>query len=189
MVSWIIHFLHIRLVQPITIIIMIKCFSMICFMFLVIGHSYSSNFSVVFEQLEIDSTEIDSSQININVLKHSVELVCYDKAVAYIDTLSGMVRGMNKSKMGKFNQNGDVRSRNGHLLGKIIGDEFFDANGDFLGSINFSGDVLDMNEMKIGEINGENQIIDANNFQIGEVEVSIDNRWLAAYFFFFFTTI
>lgn len=163
----------------------VTLFILISLSVLQISYANSYRFSNSFQI--IDSSGVDSSQININVLKHSISLICYGKTVAYIDTLSGMIRDINKSKNGMFIPNGDIHDASGGLMGRIVGDQFMDATDVVIGVINSTGEVFDINNMKIGEINNSNEIIDANNSRIGEVEIAVNKKWLAAYFFFFFT--
>ncbi|MBL4667953.1 MAG: hypothetical protein JKY30_01660 [Flavobacteriales bacterium] len=106
--------------------------------------------------------------------------------VAEINT-SGVILDGAGQTLGEFLANGDVKDLAGNIIGKIEGTEFKDSEGIVLGSIDTNNNVFDLNNSKLGTIQAGLMVIDANNHLLGRASASVDSKYLAAYFFFFFS--
>lgn len=105
--------------------------------------------------------------------------------IATMNSSGILVDGVNQP-LGEFSTNGDVKNGEGQIIGSIVGNDFKDAAGLILGSIDVNNNVHDMNNSVVGVIQAEVMVIDANNHVLGRSSAPIDSKKLAAYFFFFF---
>lgn len=99
---------------------------------------------------------------------------------------NGQILRPSNEIIGEFIANGEIKNSMGQVIGSIDNNQFKDPTGLILGSINSNNDVFDMNLDKIGSIQFQVMVIDANNHVLGRTTSPINEKWLAAYFFFFF---
>ncbi|KAB2859618.1 MAG: hypothetical protein F9K09_01485 [Flavobacteriales bacterium] len=100
---------------------------------------------------------------------------------------TGVISDLSNNTIGEVLSNGDIKDANGVRIGSIEGNNFKDLNNMVLGSINTTtGEVFDVNETKIGEVINGVTIKDISGNIIGIASSYINEKWLAAYYFFYF---
>lgn len=105
--------------------------------------------------------------------------------IAIINSSGQILRPSNEI-IGEFVANGEIKNSMGQVIGSIDNNQFKDAMGMILGKIDSNNNIFDMNDDMIGSIQFSVMVIDANNHVLGRTTSPINEKWSAAYFFFFF---